>query len=73
MYIRIIFFCASLIFSISVKASESDSQLFYRTIEQRLGVMHEVAAYKWHRNMPIEDTNREERVLENGLKVAERF
>ena len=73
MNIQMVFFCSLLIFSISAKASQPDSQLFYRTIEQRLGVMRHVAAYKWQRNIPIEDTQREERVLESGLKVAERF
>jgi len=36
-------------------------------LAERLALMRDVAAYKWHHDLPIEDLEREQRVLDNAV------
>lgn len=62
------FFCFSLALSIPVRA---DAQLF-KLIDDRLALMEAVAAYKWSKDLAIEDKEREKLVLDNTLAMATR-
>ena len=55
-------------------AGHVDARPLDQLLQQRLGHMKDVAAYKWHHNLPVEDLKREEVVLRNasiqGLKYG---
>jgi cyclohexadienyl dehydratase len=42
----------------------------YQLVNQRLSYMKDVAAYKWHNQLPIEDLQREQLVIENAARLA---
>jgi len=69
--LRFLILNLSLLFAqISIASSENLGSL----INQRLSIMKSVAIYKWHRELPIEDLDREKLVLNlavsEGLKYA---
>lgn len=39
-------------------------------INERLSYMKDVAAYKWHKGLPIEDLEREQIVIQNSIELA---
>lgn len=45
----------------------------FQLIQQRLSYMDEVARYKWHRKLNIEDIARETQVLDKSVAAATRF
>lgn len=49
---------------------ETNTQQLFQLINQRLGVMHDVAVYKWQQNIAIEDLAREKRVIESTAAAA---
>ena len=42
----------------------------YQLVNQRLSYMKDVAAHKWHNQLPIEDLQREQLVIENATSLA---
>jgi cyclohexadienyl dehydratase len=57
---------------LSAELDPSVSTLF-KLIEQRLSYMDDVAQYKWHKNLAIEDRQREAEVLDKSAAAAARF
>jgi cyclohexadienyl dehydratase len=58
--------------SVTVLGNPVDPGLvtLYQLVDQRLSHMKDVAAYKWHNQLPIEDPQREKLVIENAARVA---
>lgn len=58
-----------------VTAEEIDPSVktLFMLVNKRLSLMDEVANYKWHKKIPIEDIEREQIVLANAGKGAARF
>lgn len=48
----------------------ADPGELYRLVNARLALMEQVAAYKWHRGLPIEDLQREAVVLDSARDAA---
>lgn len=54
-------------------AGAANAETLYRLIDARLELMDEVAAFKWHRDLPVEDRAREAEVLQEAVTDALRF
>jgi cyclohexadienyl dehydratase len=65
---RILITTLILLFTFSASAEPIEQLL-----KQRLGYMKDVAAYKWHKRMPVEDKARELLVLKNAVEHGLRF
>ena len=63
--ITALLFC--LLTSLTSFADNSSEQTLYQLMSERLALMPEVAKYKWHHNLPIEDLAREAIVLERTV------
>lgn len=62
-------FCLSLMM-VSVSALANNQDQLFILIGERLALMDEVAAYKWHRQLDIEDKGREKTVLDQAARTA---
>ncbi len=51
----------------------ADPVVLYSKVNDRLSLMRDVAAYKWHNNLPIEDKERERALLRGVLEIADRY
>uniref|UniRef100_UPI003F69F509 chorismate mutase n=1 Tax=Aequoribacter sp. TaxID=2847771 RepID=UPI003F69F509 len=63
--ITVLLFC--LLTSLTSFANNDSEQTLYQLMSERLALMPEVAKYKWHHNLPIEDLAREAIVLERTV------
>lgn len=76
-YIALMAFCLS--FSMAASASEymrhanNPAETLVELMDQRVALMHPVAAWKWANNIPIEDKAREAIVLANARQKAGAF
>ncbi len=57
----------------AASAAPADAERLYRLLDQRLELMDEVAAYKWHRHLDVENAEREAVVLEQAVNDARRY
>jgi chorismate mutase len=60
---------SALIFTSTIHGAESESSLF-QAIDERLGYIKDVAAYKAQNQIPVEDVGREKIVLSNAKELA---
>jgi len=64
-HITILLFC--LLTSLTSFADNNSEQTLYQLMSERLALMPDVAKYKWHYDLPIEDLAREAIVLERTV------
>ncbi|MBH81268.1 MAG: chorismate mutase AroQ, gamma subclass [Gammaproteobacteria bacterium] len=63
-------FACVVVLLVACSASAHKEQSLDALVNERLGLMRDVAAYKWHRQLDIEDRQREAEVLRRSVQEA---
>lgn len=67
---KVIGYCLFVIFSFHANAEENAASTLFKTINDRLSYMEDVALFKAVNHLPIEDSVREKKVIANAKTSA---